>query len=166
MSHDEAFLTELVRALASARLEAIVVGATAASLQGAPVLTVDVDLLIRDTRRNRQKLQVVCTHFGATAAPIEPGSRMLRISATPRPVDILFDEISGGLRFEALRSRALRISLGDCMATVASLDDIISSKVAADRPKDRAQLPILRDTLRVRNALARGPSPKRRKTRR
>jgi hypothetical protein len=39
-------------------------------------------------------------------------------------------------------------------AVVARLEDIIASKEAADRPKDRAQLPILRDTLKVSAALA------------
>ena len=36
---------------------------------------------------------------------------------------------------------------------VAGLADVIRSKEAAGRPKDLAQLPILRDTLRVRRAL-------------
>lgn len=48
---------------------------------------------------------------------------------------------------------------------VAALADVIASKEAADRPKDRAQLRILRDTLKVKGALAakkaRRPKPKR-----
>jgi hypothetical protein len=68
-------------------------------------------------------------------------------------VDVLFDEISGKLRFEALRSRSVKIPLGSLEAVVAVLEDVIASKEAAGRPKDLAQLPILRDTLRVRKAL-------------
>ena len=71
-------------------------------------------------------------------------------------MDILFDEIAGGLQFESLRSRAVVMPLGDAEAVVASLQDIITSKEAAGRPKDLAQLPILRDTLRVRRELGRG----------
>jgi hypothetical protein len=43
--------------------------------------------------------------------------------------------------------------VGEHKALVASLEDVIRSKEAAGRPKDLAQLPILRDTLRVRRAL-------------
>jgi len=48
-SSDDSFLRDLVRALEVTGLEAIIVGSTAAVLQGAPVMTQDVDLLVRDT---------------------------------------------------------------------------------------------------------------------
>jgi hypothetical protein len=50
-------------------------------------------------------------------------------------------------------------------AVVARLEDVIASKTAADRPKDRAQLPTLRDTLKVKKAFDEGSRPTR-KTRR
>jgi len=45
------------------------------------------------------------------------------------------------------------VQIGDSAATVAALTDVIASKEAAGRPKDLAQLPILRETQRVRGAL-------------
>jgi hypothetical protein len=69
--------------------------------------------------------------------------------------DLLFDELPGDLSFESLRSRAIAIPLAGHTAHVASLEDIIASKEAAGRPKDQAQLPILRDTLRVKKAIGR-----------
>ncbi len=39
------------------------------------------------------------------------------------------------------------------LEALASLEDVILSKEATGRPKDHAQLPILRDTLRVKKAL-------------
>jgi hypothetical protein len=36
---------------------------------------------------------------------------------------------------------------------VASLEDVIAAKEAAARPKDKAVLPILKDTLRCRKAM-------------
>jgi len=54
-----------------------------------------------------------------------------------------------------LRARSARIDLGSAFAVVASLEDIIASKEAAGRPKDIAQLPILKDTLQVLRALKR-----------
>jgi predicted nucleotidyltransferase len=154
MHPDELFVAELLRALATVQLEAIVVGSTAAALQGAPVMTQDIDLLVRDTERNREKLRQLATLLG-TGAPIEqsPLSRTITLLGAAVAVDILFDDLPGRLTFEALRSRAKRVAIGSLEALVASLEDIIASKEACARPKDLAQLPILRDTLRVIRAL-------------
>jgi hypothetical protein len=150
MSPDEEFLVTLLRALQVASLEAIVVGNAGAALQGAPVTTQDVDLLIRDTALNRDKLLRFATALGA-ARPVEISelTSTQRIIGAAWPVDILFETMSGGLHFASVRSRAKTIAIGDVSATVASLEDIIRSKEAADRAKDHATLPILRDALRV-----------------
>ena len=60
MSPDEAFVLRLLEALDSAGLEGLIVGMTGAALQGAPAMTQDVDLLIRDTPKNREKLRKRC----------------------------------------------------------------------------------------------------------
>ena len=52
-----------------------------------------------------------------------------------------------------MRSRSSKRRVGDQSVTVASLEDIIQSKMAAGRDKDRAVLPILRDTLKTKQAL-------------
>ena len=69
------------------------------------------------------------------------------------PVDVLLNQISGGLKFASLKSRARRVEVGSETIQVADLADIIRSKRAAGRPKDLAQLPILEDTLKVRGEL-------------
>lgn len=48
MSSDEAFVLEVLVALRKVGLEAIIVGNGAAVLQGVPVTTQDLDLLVRD----------------------------------------------------------------------------------------------------------------------
>ncbi len=151
MSSDEAFLEELLRALGSSGLEAIIVGSVAAALQGAPITTQDVDLLIRDTPRNREKLNKLCERLGEVKlVQPSPVSRTLSTVGTAVQVDILFDELpSTRARFESLRSRSLKVPIGQQVAVVASLEDVIASKAAADRDKDRAQLPVLKNTLKV-----------------
>ena len=69
------------------------------------------------------------------------------------PVEVRFDRISGGLTFSSVRSRAHLVAVGAEKLRVAKLADVIRSKRAANRPKDRAVLPILRDTLVVRKKL-------------
>ena len=71
------------------------------------------------------------------------------------PVEIHYDRISGGLTFSSVRSRAQIVAVGDEKLRVAALADVIRSKQAAGRPKDRAVLPILRDTLAVKKKLER-----------
>ena len=157
MSSDEAFVAELLRALEEVGLEAIVVGSVAAVMQGAPITTRDVDLLIRDTPRNREKLDALGSAVGA-ARPVQQSelSPVLTYLGARVPVDVIFDALPGELSFASLRSRSIEVTVGDRKAVVASLEDVIRSKEAAGRPKDLAQLPILRETLRVRRALTTG----------
>jgi hypothetical protein len=53
----------------------------------------------------------------------------------------------GGLErggFDELLAHALKVDLEEgLVVNVASLDDVIASKETADRPNDRAQLPML-----------------------
>lgn len=124
-------------------------------LNGAPVTTQDIDLLIRDTALNRRRLARFAVEIGGNAPmPVSEPSRVEWIEGRLAvPVEIHYDRISGGLTFASLRSRAQAVSVGGEKLLVATLADIIRSKEAADRPKDRAVLPILRDTLQVKDKL-------------
>jgi hypothetical protein len=155
VSSDEAFVLAVLAALKEVRLEAIVVGSVAGILQGSPVTTQDLDLLVRDTPGNRKKIQALGVALGARPRPMTDLSPALRIHLPAATVDLLFDQLPGGLSFEALRSRALSLRLGAQTAVVACLEDLIASKEACGRPKDLAQLPVLRETLRVSRAVKR-----------
>lgn len=150
---EETFLAEIAVALRATGLEALVVGNVASILNGAPVLTRDVDLLVRKTPLNQRKLKKLAASLGGTGPlPISDLTSTERIYGLRVPIDILYDQIAGKLRFAALRSRAQPVPVGGGVLTVASLADVIKSKEAAGRPKDKAVLPILRDTLAVRRA--------------
>jgi hypothetical protein len=154
MSLDETFLEKLLESLDQVGLEALIVGSTAAVLQGAPLMTQDIDLLVRDTPLVRQKLEKLGEVLkAARPASVSELSSALTILGAEIPVDILFDALPGGLRFASLKSRAVKIPIGARTATAAALADVIASKEAAARPKDLAQLPILRDTLKILAAL-------------
>src|SRR5690606_8653166 len=73
-------------------------------------------------------------------------SRMTLLNLTTRfgDLDISF-EPSGTAGYDDLASRAIHIELRDGVsAQIAALEDIIRSKEAADREKDRRALPTLR----------------------
>ena len=152
-SADERFLAALAAELRGLRIEAVVVGNVASILGGAPVLTQDVDLLVRDTALNRKKLKRLAAAMGGVGpTPISEFDATERIYGTDVPIDILYGQLIGGLTFASVRSRAYPAAVGREVLTVAALADVIRSKTAAGRPKDKAVLPILHDTLAVRRA--------------
>jgi hypothetical protein len=59
--------------------------------------------------------------------------------------------VHGVRSFNSLRSRAETIELAGCRLRVAHLSDIIASKRAAGRPRDKAVLDILEATLREKS---------------
>ena len=154
MSPDETFIVTILRALEASGLEAIFVGNAAAAIQGVPVTTQDVDLLVRNTPANEEKILKFCSALGAARpVPVSELTSTQTILGAAWPVDLLFDRMIGGLEFASVRSRSRAVTIGDLTATVASLADVIRSKEAANRPKDQAVLPLLRDAQRVIEAL-------------
>lgn len=162
-SRDELFLAELASALQKTKLEAIVVGNMASILNDAPVLTQDVDLLVRDTKLNRKKLKQLAAELGGTGPGYISGlTSTEHIYGAALPIDILYEKMAGNLRFASVKSRSRTHVVGNKgeLLIVASLADIIKSKTAAGRPKDKAVLPILKSTLAARRAEGLDPPEK------
>jgi hypothetical protein len=136
--------------IARHKLDVVLIGNAAAALQGSPVTTVDLDFMFRKTPGNLRKLKRVADDLGAVVMrPYYPASELYRVV---RDADALqwdfMAKVDGVPRYEALRARATTATFGRHTLRVASLDDVIRSKKAANRPQDRAVLPILRKTLR------------------
>jgi predicted nucleotidyltransferase len=148
----------LARVLAEHRLEAILIGNAAAALQGAPVTTLDFDFLFRKTPANLRKLKAVARALGAVILkPYYPASDLLRLVRDEDSLQVDFMARIHGVRsLASLRSRALRLEFGGQELLVADLADIIRSKRAAGRPRDRAVLEILRKTLDEKKKLEKG----------
>ena len=158
----------LLRVLLKRKVRFMVVGLSAATLQGAPVVTQDVDLWFEnlgDPRLSRALREV----GAAYVLPSAVNPPMLAGAGTE-----LFDIV---LRMDGLGTFAREIkncvdvSLGRQKLKVLSLERILASKLAADRPKDRLAIPVLRDALaalqsiRGRAKSARRPLAKRPKRR-
>ena len=144
---------KIAAGLRETKLEAIVVGNVASILNGAPVLTRDVDLLVRSTPLNHKKLRRFAEVLGGTGPlPITGLTSTERIYGLRVPIDVLYDRLAGKLTFASLRSRSRAAPVRGETLTVACLADVIKSKTAAGRPKDKAVLPILRDVLDARVA--------------
>ena len=143
------WLVEVGRRLRQLNLEAVLIGNAAAALQGAPVTTVDFDFLFRKTPRNVRKLKALARALDATILrPYYPASDLYRIVRERDGLQLDFMVTIHGVRsFEGLRARALTIEIDSVSMLVASLADIVRSKKAARRPRDRAVLEILEKSL-------------------
>jgi predicted nucleotidyltransferase len=154
MSLDEQRLLAVVEAAWQEKLEFVLIGNVAAVLQDVPVMTEDIDLFVRETPLNLKKIKALAARLGGVLSqPYEPVSTMLRVTTPTLTVDLVF-ALSSRRKFESVRARALRLKLGNRRVLVASLEDVIAAKEAADRPKDRATLGILKQTLEVKKKLA------------
>lgn len=154
-------LGKVVEALKSAKLEAILVGNAAASLNGAPVMTADVDFMIRASSQTHAKLKQFALHLGAMSVsqPAYPLSKHYTILIPGSGVAVdLMTHVKGVKSFESLRSRSHTSSKIPGLR-YADLLDIYKSKMACGRPKDLAVLPILKGTIDEKRFLEKA-SPK------
>lgn len=124
------------------------VGNAAAALHGAPVTTIDIDFLFRDTRGNREKLKRLAAAAEAVIfRPVYPAAGLFRLQRDSDGLQLDFmTSMAGGRSFESIRSRATAVEFGAHTILVACLADIIASKTAANRPKDRAVMDVLKQT--------------------
>jgi hypothetical protein len=143
-------LNAVVGALAEARLEAILIGNAAAAIQGAPVTTLDFDFMFRETPANLAKLKRFSTGLDAVILrPYYPISKLYRVINDDRGLQVDFMPVIHGVSsFNSLRSRAQSMNIAGRKLWVAHLADIIASKRATGRPRDKAVLAILETTLR------------------
>ncbi|NIV03648.1 MAG: hypothetical protein GWN59_03200, partial [Calditrichae bacterium] len=101
----------------------------------------------------QKKLQKFADVFKVSLIqPHEPFSKVISAVGRPVGVDFVFN-LSSGKSFESVRSRAIKVRLGQRMVWVAALEDIIAAKEAAAREKDKATLPILKNALQVKQAM-------------
>jgi predicted nucleotidyltransferase len=143
-------LVRVARALREQRLEAVLIGNSGAAIQGAPVTTLDIDFFIRKTPANITKLKRLAKSLGAVIlTPFYPVSGLFRLARDEEALQLDFMTSIHGVRsFNTVRSRATAVDIEGETLLVAALADIIASKRAAGRPRDRAVLDVLEATLK------------------
>jgi hypothetical protein len=145
----EPLLNRVAEVLATHCLEVVMVGNAAAALHGAPVTTLDIDFMFRKTPTNLKKLKGVAKTLGAVILrPYYPVSELYRVVNDERGLQLDFMGKLDGIRsFEGLKSRSESVQFGERELRIACLSDIIKSKRAAGRDRDKAVLDILQKTL-------------------
>jgi hypothetical protein len=153
----------LLRVLTQHRVRFVVIGGIAAIAHGYPLPTEDVDVTPARDEENLERLAGALRALdarlrlprGRESVAFPRDAEMLAraeswtLATRLGDLDVIFQP-AGTRGFDDLRRGATSVELGTRRKTrvlVASLADVIRSKEAANRPKDQAQLPALRQTL-------------------
>jgi hypothetical protein len=134
----------LLTALLRARVRFMVVGLSAATLQGAPVVTQDVDLWFE--KLGDLKISLALKTVGAAYVPSSAINPPMLAGAGAELFDLVLRMDGLGTFAEEFKN-CIEIPLGGQKLKVLSLERILASKIAANRAKDKLTIPILRDTL-------------------
>jgi hypothetical protein len=138
-----------LRALGDRQVRYLIVGLSAAALQGAPVVTQDVDLWFE--RLDAANLADALRDVGGAYVPPTALTAPMFAGEGLELFDIVI-RMDGLEGFEAEWSRSLELTLGDVMVRVLPLARIIASKLAAARDKDRLVVPVLEQVLALQAA--------------
>ena len=122
----------------------MVVGLSAAALQGAPVVTQDVDLWFEDL--NDPRIREAARHVGAAYVPPFNLNPPMFAGAGTELFDIVLT-VHGLGSFEEEVRGCIEVPLESHTLKVLPLTRILVSKRAANRQKDRLVIPVLEDTL-------------------
>lgn len=158
---------EILLALERRHVRYVVIGGFAAVIHGYPLTTFDLDITPATDKTNRNRLLRCLRDLGATL--VREGKKMDASSREARRwlqqagsisartafgmLDIEFMP-SGTRGYSDLHRYSSKELVADGLSvSVAALADVIRSKEAAGRPQDLAQLPALRATLEVVDAL-------------
>lgn len=139
----------------------VLIGGVAAVAHGSPLATFDTDIAPGRSADNLERLAAALRELGArirtstepVVLPIDGAflaaqPHMLNLTTDAGDLDLTFAPAGFPGGYEQLRPAAVEVALvAGAETAVASLRDVIASKSAADRDKDRAALPYLRALL-------------------
>ncbi|MGA2556969.1 MAG: hypothetical protein ABSG04_11920 [Verrucomicrobiota bacterium] len=147
----------LLESLLRHEIRFMVVGLSAAALQGAPVVTEDVDLWFADL--GDPKLRQALVKVGAGYVPPFGDNPPMLAGEGSAPFDVVL-HMSGLGEFAEEWKSAVNIQVGGLSLKVLPLERILVSKQAANRPKDQRVIPALLNTLRTLQTKRKRPAKK------
>lgn len=152
-------LEVLLRALVDAGVEMIVVGGAAAVIHGAPISTLDVDVVPDQSPDNLARLSAALIRLEARFRPVLPGRDLtptvehlagtgqLQLTTREGPLDILC-RLHDGRGYAELVDRSRLIEAEHLRVRVIDLDALIEIKESTGRARDLLVVGILRDLMK------------------
>jgi len=130
---------EMLSALSDAGADYLVIGAHALAAHGYTRGTRDLDIWVRPTPQNAERVWRALVEFGAplerfTIADLSSPGTICQIGVEPTRIDLLTEP--AGVDFETSWQRRLTVSVNNREFMFIGRDDLIASKKAAGRPND------------------------------
>jgi hypothetical protein len=131
---------DMLRELNAAGVRYLIVGGYAVMVHTEPRYTKDLDLWIEPIESNARKLFVALSKFGAPTSDIQPSDFIepevfFQIGMDPVRIDIMTSVT--GLEFGPAWNRRVTVDFGGESAPVLCRADLLQSKIAAGRIRDR-----------------------------
>lgn len=138
---------DILSAFCEEKVEFMLVGAYAVAAHGLPRATGDIDLWIKSSDGNVDRVWSALSKFGAPLQNLSKQDLLRRdtvvqIGVTPRRIDIL-TQITG-VDYEEAESQRISVSLEGITVPVIGLDHLLQNKAAVGRPQDNADVARLR----------------------
>lgn len=155
-------ISALLGRLTGAGVDFVVIGGVAVIAHGYERITKDLDICYSPDRANLEVLGDMLVDLGARLRGIDEDIPFVPDAHTLRRTQILtLDTPDGGLDllvdpngspgYEALKAHARRIDFDGNEVLIASIDDLLAMKRAANRPQDQTDIQALTVILRVRD---------------
>jgi hypothetical protein len=142
---------DILRALVESEAEFVVVGAHAMALHGVPRSTGDLDVLVRPTPENAQRVLEALEVFGApvqahgvTQADLEAQGNVYQIGLPPRRIDLMTG--LSGVDFEEAWSSRIEVEIDGMRIPFLGLETLRRNKQATGRDKDLLDLRLLSES--------------------
>jgi hypothetical protein len=139
-------LSEFVALLNAAKVEYLVAGAHAMAWHGRPRFTGDLDLFIRPSLENAQRVLQVLADFGfgqvdVTVDDLKKPDSLIQLGMAPNRIDLLTDLT--GLTFDEAWQNKEFGRLGEHPVAYLCKADLIRNKRTLGRPQDLADVALL-----------------------
>lgn len=134
---------DILSAFCEEKVEFMLVGAYAVAAHGLPRATGDIDLWIKSSPENADRVWAALTRFGASLADlskqdfVSPGT-VVQLGVTPRRIDILTGITA--VDYESAERAKVVIEIEGIKVPVISLSHLIQNKTAVGRPQDKADV--------------------------
>jgi len=134
---------EFIESLNSHRVEYVIVGALALAHHGAPRYTGDLDIFVRSSPGNAERLESALQQFGLGALGLSASdflvaNRVIQLGVPPLRIDLLTSLT--GVTFDEAWVGRIETKIEGLPLNFIGREELIRNKRAADRPRDRADL--------------------------
>ena len=134
---------DMLSCLKGEEVEFIVVGAYALAAHGHPRATGDIDIWVRNTSDNAQKIMRALGKFGAPLSQLSEedftsSDLIVQLGIEPCRIDLLTG--IDGVEFDEAWEKKVSVMIDDLEVYILSKADLLKNKLATRRDKDRGDI--------------------------